>query len=787
MLLLAVLASLSVAAQTVRVPTGQRVATEGSLELSARPLDQVIGGDGRIYVKTNGGLVVVKDGAILQRLSLPGASMKGIVLAPEGDRLYVSDAASAIQVVDVGKDALSLGTPLPMLEPRVKGSAYPCGMALLGDGRLVIASSRGNEVQVLDPTGQRQPIRIPVDVAPYDVKLVEGIALVTCWSVQPSRRGRKAPSSDTPVPVTSNGIATQGSLLFVDLAQQKVVSRIKLGRQPTDIALGRDGIAYVAESNSDTVAVVDLRRRRIVRRLTFSERLHGLAPHALGLSPQRDRLYVSLGGVNEVAVFDLTRDKERLVALLPTQWYPGPVTESEGRLLVGCLKGTGQGPKPPDAKGYNVYQYSGTLQWLQVPLSHDAVVTTPTLERRAPLPPFEHVVYILKENRTYDQVLGDMPKGDGDPSLTLYGQNVTPNTHALADEYVLLDNYYCNGVNSADGHAWSVEGNVTPYFERSFGGWTRSYPFGDDPLSVSASGFLWDSVLDAGKTFRNFGEFDYADTDPTSKTWTDVFRDRTIKLTHNIGVEKVRKLSNPAYPGWNLKINDQLRADIFLKEFASLSKMPDMTFIYLPQDHTSGLQEGMPTPRAMNADNDYSLGRIVDAISHSKFWPKTCIFVIEDDPQDGFDHVDGHRSLCLVISPYTLRGAVVKDFYNQTSVLHTMNQILGIPPRTIHVANSPVMSTCFQREPNLTPFTCKPNLVPFDEMNPASHALTGSRREMAQLSANLDFTGPDRAEEDVLNRVLWFAAKGERLPYPEALAGAHGKGLSKRGLKSMGN
>jgi hypothetical protein len=400
---------------------------------------------------------------------------------------------------------------------------------------------------------------------------------------------------------------------------------------------------------------------------------------------------------------------------------------------------------------------------------------------------FKHVVYVVKENRTYDQVLGDMPKGDGEPKLTIFGKDVTPNHHALADQFVLLDNYYCNGVNSADGHAWSMEGNATSYLERSFGGWTRSYPFGDDPLSVSSSGFLWDHVLGGGLSFRNYGEFDYAGP-ATRSGWKQIYDDyrsgaNRIRFNQNIGVERLRRYSCREYPGWNMDIPDVLRADAFLKElkaFDARGSLPSMSIVYLPQDHTSGLTPGAPTPKACVADNDLALGRIVEGVSKSKFWKETCIFVIEDDPQDGWDHVDGHRSICLVVSPYSRRGAVVSNFYNQTSVLHTMLRILGLPPMNQMDAASPLMTACFTKTPDWRPYTCLENRIPITDLNPP--AAPGKAGYWARQSRRLDLSKPDYGDMDELkNHILWASVHGDR-PYPKEWTGAHGRGLKKRGL-----
>jgi len=408
---------------------------------------------------------------------------------------------------------------------------------------------------------------------------------------------------------------------------------------------------------------------------------------------------------------------------------------------------------------------------------------------------FEHVVYIIKENRTYDQVFGDLPQGNADPELCMFGREVTPNHHALAEEFALLDNYYCNGVLSADGHAWAMEGYATDYLEKSFGGWTRSYPFaGDDPISYAATGFIWDHVLLHGLSFRNYGEMSETTPQPRDAKFLDIYEDyqnKAGKITfqHEMGIETLRRYSCPESPGWNMRIPDAIRADVFLKEFEQFEKAgnwPNLVIIYLPSDHTSGTRPNNPTPRAQVADNDLAVGRIIERISHSRFWPKTCIFVNEDDPQAGFDHVDGHRSLCLVVSPYTKRGAVVSQFYNQTSVLHTMSQMFGLPPMNQMVALAPLMTDCFTTKPDFKSYQCRPNQIPLDEMNKPTAKLDAAEYYWAMKSVEQNLDEVDRADEDTLNRIIWHSVKGADTPYPVELAGAHGKGLSKLGLRLGG-
>ena len=404
---------------------------------------------------------------------------------------------------------------------------------------------------------------------------------------------------------------------------------------------------------------------------------------------------------------------------------------------------------------------------------------------------YEHVIYVIKENRTYDQVFGDLKQGKGDPKLCVFPRDVTPNHHKLAEEFVLLDNFYCNGVLSADGHSWATEGNVTDHLERAFGGFTRSYTYGDDPLTYSSSGFLWDGVLLAGRTFRNYGELRYTDPVARGVTFTQVWKDYQAKAgkiawKHKCGIAALDRHTAPAFPGWNMMVTDQQRVDAWLEEFRAAEKKgdwPALTMLVLPQDHCSGTQPGMPTPRAHMADNDLALGRLVEAVSASKSWKKTVVFVIEDDPQNGFDHVDGHRSLCLVASPYTKRKQVVSEFYNQTSVLHTMERILGVPSMNQMDGAAPLMTQCFTTKPDFSPYKALPAKVALDELNKPMKSMTERERHWAMKSMELDFSKPDAADEDTLNRILWHALKGTDAPYPAALAGAHGKGLKARGLR----
>ena len=388
---------------------------------------------------------------------------------------------------------------------------------------------------------------------------------------------------------------------------------------------------------------------------------------------------------------------------------------------------------------------------------------------------FEHVVYIIKENRTYDQVLGDMPQGNGDTALVMFGRKVSPNHHALAEQFALLDNFYCSGVLSADGHQWTDEAYVTDYLEKSFGDFPRSYPYdGDDPLAYSPAGFLWDNALQHGLTFRNYGEFVGARIEPDG-TFKEIWQDykagtHRIKIRAKVQLPSLAPYTCPDYIGFPNRVSDQYRADVFIRElrrFEQTDSFPNLIIMLLPNDHTSGTRPGMPTPRAAVADNDLALGRIVEAISHSKFWATTCIFVTEDDPQAGLDHVDSHRTVGYVISPYTKRGEVISVYYSQISMFRTIENILGLPPLNRFDLTAAPMTDCFTNQPDLTPYKALPANIPLDRINPSLKDLSGDALFWARKSLEQDLDDVDRIDEDTFNRILWHAVKGYDRPYPE--------------------
>jgi autotransporter-associated beta strand protein/YVTN family beta-propeller protein len=806
------------------LPSKQIVRAAGqSLEFGGRPVDLVLSPDGRtVFIKNMNNLLVVDAASwtLRQTLSYPasGASMHGIAVRRDGSHVYVTGSGNELYDWAVGTNgSVSFSRTIAL-----GSGSYPCGIAVSADGsKAYVCLSINNTLAVVDLASGTISRQINVGVAPWDVALSPdgNLAYVSDWGGRLPRGGDlTATSAGTDVVIDSRGVAASGVVSFVNLTTGLQAAQVLTGLHPSALALSQDGSSlYVANANSDTVTAVDTQAKAVKETIlvrpdpTFP---YGSAADGLALSPDGRTLFVASAGNNAIAVVELPNAQHTnslVQGFFPTDWYPGAVVADSNYVYVANVKGLGSRASQPAAASYEITAFLGTANKIPIPdpdalskftaqVCEDGRVPQikhtqqPPLAGRAPVPlplhvgepsVFQHVLYIIKENKTYDQVFGDMPEGNSDPSICIYPQYVSPNHHALARQYVLLDNFYCNGVNSADGHSWSTEGNNTDHLEKSFGGFTRSYTFGDDPLTYSSTGFIWNNALQHGLTFRNYGEFDYASPVPSNATWLQIYTDFTnsthaIHYSQNIGVASLRPYSSTNVPGWNLGIPDQVRADGFIKELnAAQAKGTWETFhlLYLPNDHTGG----PPTPQAQVADNDLALGQVVEAVTKSPFGSNTVIFVIEDDPQSGYDHVDAHRSLCLVISPYTKRGQVISTFYNQAGVLHTMEQIMGLPPMNQQDAMAPRMFDCFTNVPDFTPYTALPNNVDLASGTSGAATLSPRQKSWAKKLQKMDFTKPDRINEDTFNRYIWFTVKGDA-PYPVKYVGGHGKGLKPLGL-----
>jgi DNA-binding beta-propeller fold protein YncE len=754
-------------------------------------------------------------------------SFTGLIFSPDGSRLYLSSVNGAVKVFAVdaqGKVAGLDSFALPPANAPRRKVEIPAGLALSPDGkRLYVVLNLSNRLAEMDAQTGQVLRTWEVGVAPFDVVLAGGKAYVSNW-------GGRRPQADSVTGPAGRGtlvrvdpvryIANEGSVTIIDLAQKGTRSELLAGLHTSALALSPNGRYLVAaNAASDTLTVIDTRKDAIIETIWTRQSpgdLFGAAPNALSFDRSGGKLYVCNGTQNAVGVIDFSPGKSKLLGLIPVGWFPGAIVCDSRRseLYVANIKGFAdtRGTKPSETAKFNSHQHHGTLSLVPLPSRRELAGHTETALRnmrypllqaaRLPARPgqqpvpvperlgepsvFKHVVYLIKENRTYDQVFGDVKAGNGEPSLCTFGERFTPNQHKMVREFVLLDNTYCSGILSSEGHQWSTTGMSTDYMEKSFCDFPRSYPDGMedddvDALAYSPAGFIWDNAIAHRKSLRDYGEFaitDKAWLDSSRKQeikFMDHWRDftngsQTIRVSSRPAVESLRPYLCSATVGWDMDIPDQFRARQFiqeLKEFERTGNFPSMVIVCLPNDHTSGTRAGSPTPGAQVADNDLAFGQIVEAISHSRFWPETCIFAIEDDPQAGWDHVSGYRTTAYVISPYTKRGQVVSTQYNTVSILRTMGLILGMPPMNQMDATATPMFDCFAAAPDLTPFSAVTNNVPLDELNPEPKKVADPLlRRYAQASAKLRLKAPDQCPDDLLNRILWHAMKGSQAPYP---------------------
>jgi len=769
-------------------------------------------------------------------------SFTGIVFSPDGSRIYLSNVNGDLKVFEAGQDGkvsplFSIALP-PAKAPK-RDAEIPAGLAVSPDGKILyVAGNLSNRLLELDAATGKVLRTWDVGFAPFDVVLGKNKIYVSNW-------GGRRPDADsvtgpggqgTLVRVDERSIASEGSVTVIDLAGTNQ-TEILTGLHTSAMTISPDG-RYVVAANtgSDTLSVIDTHNDKIVDTICARQNpgdLFGAQPDALAFDKLGKKLFVGNGTQNAVAVVQF-RIKSRflglipyhhfvpgqteMLGLIPVGWFPGAIAydSRHKQICVANIKDiatqTQRAKQGATGYGFNTHQYAGSLSLVPVPKKKELAKFTqqalanlrypllaqaklPPRADRAPVPVpervgepsvFKHVIYIIKENRSYDQVFGDVKEGNGAADLCIFGERVTPNQHKLVRDFVLLDNTYCSGILSADGHNWADSGIATDYLEREFAGWPRSYPSGGDDgsrdaLAYSPAGFIWNDALAHGKTVADFGEFTTAVNhwrDPARKgkiTFLDAYHDfiggsNDIVYACEPDIEALRPYLMTNTLGWDLNVPDVWRAAQFsksLKQFEAADNLPNLVIVWLPNDHTSGTKAGSPTPSAQVADNDLAMGQILEAVSHSKFWKDTCIFAIEDDPQNGWDHVSGYRTTAYVASAYTKRNAVVSTQYNQTSLLRTMELILGLPPMNQMDATATPMFDCFASTPDFAAFSAVTNQVPLDEMNPAPKQIKDAQlRKDAVVSARLPLDKADQCNEDVLNRILWRATMGMK-PYPE--------------------
>lgn len=776
-----------------RLPTGRFLDPAGVVwPVGSMPLAMTLSPSGReVLVLMNGyrehGVQVVDraTGRILQTVIQPAAFL-GIAFARDGRTLYVSggnqDVIYRYNWTD-GRAALRDSIIIEPRAPSKNGKRYPAGIALSPDGaRLYVAENLADSVAVVDLASARVVQRFGVERYPYAVVVdAKGDVYVSSWGG----------STVTAFAPNTDGLTPSGTMPG--------------GRHPSAMILNRDGSRlFVASGSTDRITVLDPRRRRPVTSIVVTPPGgpgEGSTPNALALSEDGRRLFVAEADNNAVAVVDLTpvtsgvadaTGSDVVAGRVPVEWYPTAVIARGDTLITLTGKGRGTGPNrdgPQPGRGradagfdntqYTLGQTSGSLVTTTIararaselaPFSARVARANHWGEPRPAFayPPIKHVIYIVKENRTYDQVFGDLAQADGDTSLLFFPRAVTPNHHALAERFGIFDRFFVNAEVSPDGHNWSMGAYTTDYLQKTvpsnYSSRGRTYdwegtnrgsiPPDDDDVSEPANGYLWNRAQQAGISFRNFGEF----VIPASAD-----RDDPMPSGYRGNKPFLRAHTSPDYPSYDLNIRDQKRTDVWLGELASWVKsgeMPQLQILRLPNDHTSGARAGAPTPRAHVADNDLALGRIIEALSQSPFWKSTAVFVLEDDAQNGPDHVDSHRSPFLVISPYA-GGGVVHRFANTTDVLRTIEELLGLQSLSQFDHFGQPLREIWQRDPDLRPYAALTPAVSLDEVN------RPNTRD-ARQSEQLDLRFEDQANEALFNRILWRTIKGDRVPYPGA-------------------
>ena len=770
-----------------------------------------------------------------------------------------------LQHLAMGRTQNQIGKPLP------DGVAIPAptGLAVVkgadGKEKIVVADEFSDDVLEVDAASGKVETRFDLASRPI-VPSTYPIAVVT------TKDGSRA----------FVALWNDSSVAELDLRAGRIAGKVALfppsdvirpSSHPISLALSPDEkTLYVALANRDLVAGVRIGPKGMQLVRLYDSHLpgqtyFGAMPDSVALSPDGTMLYVANSGSDSIAVFHTKPASEigapeKPIGFIPTEWYPMVVTVKENRLYVATAKSRGTGPNvapqpaaanpPPTLKprAQRPHTYIATLLYgslasidraeaeRNLPELSKQVMTSNLMQAEQThlafstgTNPIHHVIYIIRENRTYDQILGDLGVGDGDPSLTMYGKDITPNVHKLALQFGVLDNFYDSGEVSGDGHVWSTAGITSDYTERewqqSYRGAERTYDFEGvvqngypiqekmSDINEPDSGYLWTDLRRQGKTLYHFGEFistkfcDDSGTAPKQKSPIEGTPEPTQLCTHgyigpgeeipanygggnsqypwkipmiyqNVATKpELEGHFDPAYPDFNLSFPDQLRVNEFLTQFnvwvsdrmQGRDTMPAFVMLRLPNDHTAGTKPGMPTPKASVADNDLAVGRAVEAVSSSPYWDDTAFFIVEDDAQDGADHVDAHRSVALVISKYSPRQAkpfVDHNFYTTVSVLRTMEDLLGIPPMNNNDALAPLIAPLFTGPGDQAPFTADYS----NQANSLIYTANKATAPGAKASSRMDFTHEDRADARKLNVILWKDAMGNK-PVPWMLLHPH--------------
>jgi YVTN family beta-propeller protein len=763
-------------------------------------------------------------------LRIPGndVGQEGPSYSPDGKTLWMAqtDGYRKFTVNPDGTVANPTFVSIPADGPK---HGLPAQAVFTPDGSTVYAAVNGQNrvVAINAATGAIQQ-SWAVGNAPRDLARVGTKLYVSNEGGRPAGPGDTTLNSyNTQVPASPfTGATTTGTVSVIDLANPAAAAKsIDVGLHPTAL-YAKNGALFVANTNSNDVSVIDTGRDTVVQTIAtqpWPEATVGYEPDGVTMTDD-GHLLVTLGRANAVAVYRYNSAQEPVsyVGLLPTDYFPTAVTTVGKDVLVSNTRGI-DALRPTTAAGHGTHDTTASVQKFRLPDDHairgytakvfqqngwtpNSVQLTQDRGRAQPVPvpqrlgdpsTIKHVFLIVKENRTYDQQFGDEPRGNGDPSVTQFGENVTPNQHALEQQFGLYDNTYDIGTNSAEGHNWLMQADDPEYTESSAGEYLRSYDTEDDALGHQKSGFIWTGAQAAGKTVRDFGEFQQFLTKPADASWQNLYCDAknmdatgqntAYPLVSSSPIPSLNNVSVPGFPKFDTSVPDMYRYQIWKQDFAK-NGPANFNMFWLSSDHTGG----PPNPAAQVADNDLATGKIVDTISHSPYWKDSAIFVVEDDSQAGLDHVDGHRAPVQIISPWAQHGVVDSHYYSQITMIRTIEQILGIQPMNQKDSAATPMSAAFTRKPDFTPFNAVPNrtsltsglstqpscgpdvVAPQFAASAPSTTVPADKQQVAaqwqEWQAHQRLTGPDAvpdyANPAQMNHLTWYQTHGWTQPYP---------------------
>ncbi len=768
-----------ITADRVSLANGWKLSPVGKmLPLGDLPLNIAVSPSGKLLAVTNNGqstqsiqLIDAKEFKTLDSVVI-GKSWLGLTFSKDGKTLYASGGNDNWIIrykVKANKlenfDTIVIGNPWPE-------KISIAGIAVDDDRNLLYTVTKeNNSLYVVDLKSKTVQKQIPLGGEGYTCLLSKDkkMLFVSCWGCD--------------------------KVILYDTERQEIAGSVPVGDNPNDMCITKNGkFLFVSNANDNSVSVISLKEKKVVEILNsalYPNSPSGSTTNSLALSEDEETLYIANADNNCLAVFDVsTPGKSFSKGFIPTAWYPTCVRIVGNNIFIANGKGLSSKPNPlgpsPESSKERVERHKdldvknmevqyigglfhGTLQALETPDEKQLGIFSQAVyqnvpynkenemissgEEGNPVPstvgeksPIKYVFYVIKENRTYDQVLGDIPEGNGDPNLVLFGKDVTPNQHAIAQQFVLLDNFYVDGEVSADGHNWTMGAYATDYLEKnwptSYGGRGGSYPGEGSREIANGKVFLWDLCKKYGVSYRSYGEFISDDKTPNIPALKDHFCEN--------------------YVGWDMSIRDTVRFGWWKKDFENLltaGNVPQFNSIRFGNDHTEGLKVGRPTPKAHAADNDLAVGLFVDYLSHSPIWNESVIIILEDDAQNGPDHVDAHRTTAYIAGGFVKQGFVDHTMYSTSSALRTIELILGLPPMSQYDAAAEPMWRCFEKTASHPPFNSLPNLVDLNLKNTAETS-------MSRLSEKFDFSKEDRIRDDLFNMVIWAAIKGFDSPCP---------------------